>query len=92
MSLSKWVLLAAVALPGCDDDKVANGNPGPGKDAGLLEDSGKPVDSGNPSDSGNPDTGNSDSGLKPCLEQPGDLPRPPSGGLPCDLLPPNSGQ
>lgn len=26
--------------------------------------------------------------IGPCLDQPTDLPRPPSGSLPCDLLPP----
>jgi hypothetical protein len=30
--------------------------------------------------------------LKPCLERPGELQRPPSGGLPCDLLPPDFGR
>ena len=27
--------------------------------------------------------------LAPCLERPTDLPRPPTRGLPCELLPPN---
>ncbi len=26
---------------------------------------------------------------EPCLDRPGELQRPPSRGLPCDLLPPN---
>jgi hypothetical protein len=30
--------------------------------------------------------------LKPCLDRPGELQRPPSGGLPCDLLPPDFGR
>jgi hypothetical protein len=30
--------------------------------------------------------------LKPCLDQPTDLPRPPSGQLPCELLPPGFGE
>lgn len=29
--------------------------------------------------------------LAPCLDRPGDLPRSPSGQLPCDLLPPGFG-
>ena len=34
-----------------------------------------------------------DSGaLKACLDQPTALPRPPSGQLPCELLPPGFGQ
>lgn len=27
-------------------------------------------------------------GLAPCLDRPDDLPRPPTNGLPCDLVPP----
>jgi hypothetical protein len=30
--------------------------------------------------------------LKACLEQPNALPRPPSGQLPCELLPPGFGE
>jgi hypothetical protein len=30
----------------------------------------------------------SDGGLAPCLDRPNELERPPSGQLPCDLLPP----
>jgi hypothetical protein len=34
-------------------------------------------------------TGSANAGvLKPCLDQPSDLPRPPTGNLPCDLIPP----
>lgn len=33
-----------------------------------------------------PDAG--DEALAPCLERPTDLPRPPTGALPCELLPP----
>ncbi len=29
-----------------------------------------------------------DPALAPCLERPTDLPRPPTGALPCELLPP----
>jgi hypothetical protein len=29
--------------------------------------------------------------LGPCLDRPTDLPRPPTGQLPCDLLPPGFG-
>jgi hypothetical protein len=32
-----------------------------------------------------------DGALAPCLDQPG-LPRPPSGQLPCELLPPSFGR
>lgn len=33
-----------------------------------------------------------DGGLAPCLDQPSDLPRPPSGALPCEMLPPGFGK
>jgi hypothetical protein len=33
-----------------------------------------------------------DGNLAPCLERPGELPRPPSGGLPCELIPPDFGK
>lgn len=40
-----------------------------------------------------PDTPPTDaSPLKACLDQPTDLPRPPSGQLPCELLPPGFGE
>ena len=29
-----------------------------------------------------------DEALAPCVERPTDLPRPPTGALPCELLPP----
>jgi len=38
-----------------------------------------------------PDGAPSDAGIEalgPCLDRPTDLPRPPTGQLPCDLLPP----
>lgn len=47
------------------------------------------VDGG--TDAGSDDAGTVDGGskLKPCLDQPTDLPRPPgTSGLPCDLIPP----
>lgn len=33
-----------------------------------------------------------DAALAPCLDRPGELARPPSGGLPCELLPPGFGR
>ena len=38
-----------------------------------------------------PDAGEVPEELAPCLDRPTDLPRPPSGQLPCDLLPPGFG-
>lgn len=49
-----------------------------------------------PADAGpeDPDAGEEDAGvevLAPCLDRPTDLARPPTGQLPCDLLPPGFG-
>jgi hypothetical protein len=41
-----------------------------------------------PEDAAPPDTGTEPEPLAPCLERPTDLPRPPTGVLPCELLPP----
>lgn len=35
-----------------------------------------------------PDDAGVDAALAPCLERPTDVPRPPTGALPCELLPP----
>jgi hypothetical protein len=32
--------------------------------------------------------GGTGAGIAPCLDRPNDLPQPPGGGLPCDLIPP----
>ncbi|HSK00309.1 MAG TPA: hypothetical protein VK932_03670 [Kofleriaceae bacterium] len=40
-----------------------------------------------PKDAAPPDDG-PDPALGPCLPRPTDLPRPPTGALPCELLPP----
>jgi hypothetical protein len=43
-----------------------------------------------PKDAAPPDDGGTDApgALGPCLERPTDLPRPPTGALSCELLPP----
>lgn len=80
---------AFLALPACGDN-----NPGTGPqvedDAGDLV----PTDAG--ADAGidaSPDAGTdpdaSVAPLMPCLERPDTLPRPPTGALSCDLLPPS---
>jgi hypothetical protein len=33
--------------------------------------------------------GGTGGGLAPCLDRPNDLPQPPGGGLPCELIPPS---
>ena len=41
-----------------------------------------------PVDSGSGGIGGADGGLAACLERPGALERPPTGRLPCELIPP----
>jgi len=73
-----WLFVAAMALTiACDDDKGSSN-----------DDRGKDPTAGA---SGNGDAGAS-SVSAPCLDEPGELPRPPSGRLPCDLLPPGFGR
>ena len=97
-TLRAGLLLALLALPACPSPSTgpadaATGEPdaaeqpvpadaGPGPDAGP--DAGTVPDAGTPADAGAGDGGT----LRPCLEDPNDLPRPPGSGLPCELLPP----
>lgn len=75
--------LAIGLLIGCDDS--SNGaSPGVNDAGGPLVEAGGPApDSGTTGDGG---------ALAPCLDRPGSLERPPSGRLPCDLLPPGFGR
>lgn len=62
-----------------DGGAAGTGGGGVGGDAGPIVD-------------GGPETAPpTDGGLVPCLDQPG-LQLPPSGGLPCELLPPGFGK
>ena len=93
-------LVALLALGACKDD---GGNPS--TDAGGTVDTGGTVDVGSSSDAAPKDDAStpdakpndapvippSDGGLVPCLDQPTNLERPPSGQLPCHLLPPGFG-
>ena len=66
----------ALALAACGD----NSKPSSTEDAAVAIDGALPVDASidaPPTVVGGP-----------CLERPTDLPRPPTGALPCDLLPP----
>ena len=67
---------ATLALVACGD----NGTPSSTEDAAVAIDGAPPVDAAidaPPTVVGGP-----------CLERPTDLPRPPTGALPCELLPP----
>jgi hypothetical protein len=73
---------AAAKDSGADMGTPSAGGSG-GSTGGAAGTGGNAVDGG--SDVTAPPTG--DGGLAPCLDQPG-LDRPPSGQLPCELLPP----
>lgn len=70
--MRRWILMLALCLGACGDDGSS-----------PQDDASRPPDANAP-DAGAPDGGATVS----CLEQPTDLPRPPMGQLPCDLLPP----
>ncbi|HMJ53055.1 MAG TPA: hypothetical protein VK540_13295 [Polyangiaceae bacterium] len=98
-----WPLLLVAVVSACDDDKTPGATGGSGAstaDSGTTTTGGGGGTGGtggsagkggsNPTDAGSdaitPPPG--DGGLVPCLDLPTDLDRPPSGRLPCDLLPP----
>ena len=71
--MRRWIFMLALCLAGaCGDD----GSSPP-------DDASRPPDA-SASDASAPDAGAAVS----CLDQPTDLPRPPTGPLPCELLPP----
>jgi hypothetical protein len=74
------VLAAGVALVCCGDD-----------DDGAAADGGTPptLDGALTSDGAQPDVLVPDGArLSSCVERPTDIPRPPTGRLPCELIPP----
>jgi hypothetical protein len=70
-----WPLVLVALVAACEDDKTP---------AGAGGGAGAPPDAG--PDTVTPPPG--DGGLVPCLDLPTDLDRPPSGVLPCELVPP----
>lgn len=83
-----FVLAVVLAGSACtDDDKNTRPDPGsllPGEqaDSGLPA---QPIDSG-AAEAPRPD--GAASPLAACVDRPGELPRPPTTELPCELLPP----
>jgi hypothetical protein len=72
-SAAGWfAFLVAVLLTSCGKTKPASSGGAGGVDGAGIIDGGA-LDNG---------------GLASCLDQPSDLPRPPSGRLPCELIPP----
>jgi hypothetical protein len=89
------IVMLAALFAACDDDD------GPGSDpttGGRTATGGAPDTGGRAANGGTAGRNEAGSGgdtiltLKPCLDRPGELQRPPSGGLPCDLLPPDFGR
>jgi hypothetical protein len=75
------VLTAGVALVCCGDDD----------DVAAAADGGTPptLDGAKASDGAQPDVLVPDGGrLSSCVERPNAIPRPPTGRLPCELIPP----
>jgi len=83
LMLGSAALLAGLLLAACDDDDSdRNGRPS----AGAPGESGAPgVEAGAGGTGGDGGAGGE---ILPCLDRPTDLPRPPVGRLPCELLPP----
>jgi hypothetical protein len=87
ISAAGCLILAASLFASCKDDK---GTPA---DAAAAMD-GSAVDGGaadrtiDAAVDANTSEGGTSSGLKACLERPDELPRPPMGQLPCELIPP----
>lgn len=76
--MRRWFLLTAFCLIcSCGKSKPISPGDGGAKDMGGGSDV-------SVTDVGSPDAGT----LVPCLDQPTGLPRPPSGQLPCELIPP----
>ncbi|APR81747.1 Hypothetical protein A7982_07096 [Minicystis rosea] len=73
------LLFAAVLVSACG-----------GKEDPPKPDGGEIIDAGNETDAGQTDAGPDGSVIGSCdgLDRPTDLPRPPTSGLPCELLPP----
>lgn len=74
----RTALAMLLTLAACGDNHGVK----PAEDAAVLIDAAAPIDAAldaPPSVTG------------PCLDRPTDLPRPPSGALPCELLPPGFG-
>lgn len=94
-------LAFALTLAACGDDDDGNGDtPDGGGDASVADaaanDAGTTLDAARDAqvsdlDAARDATANGDANapvLANCLDRPNELPRPPAGGLPCELLPP----
>jgi hypothetical protein len=78
------LLLAVTLVATCDDDKGTPSTP----DAAATMDGGAADRTIDAALDANTSEGGTSSGLTACLERPDELPRPPLGQLPCELIPP----
>jgi len=99
MSARRLTIACVVALaalfPACDEDdddpksttttggRASTTGGAPASTGGGSTTTGGAADAGAAGDTGTK--------LSPCLDRPGELQRPPSGSLPCELLPPDFG-
>lgn len=90
------ILAASLGLGACTDDFADYGRRDAGRPDGPAATADGPVlppDGGAPLDGPRPDGPAADGpmpgALAACLESPTELPRPPSGSLPCELIPPS---
>jgi len=81
-TIAASLLLGAMLLGACEDSADPRN---PSSDAGASGE-------GSGANEGGAGGVPADDALAPCLDRPTDLPRPPVGRLPCELLPPGFGQ
>lgn len=89
------VVLLAGLFGACDDDDEPGSDPATGGRAatgGAADTGGRAPSGGTGGNSEAGSGGDQPTTLKPCLDRPGELQRPPNGSLPCDLLPPDFGR
>jgi hypothetical protein len=80
------LLLAITLVASCKDDAGTAMTDAAVMDASAAKDSGAPDGAIDAVDANTSEGGASS--LKACLDQPNELPRPPMGQLPCELIPP----
>lgn len=78
--IASLLLLGVVTLAACDESEDESG--------GEKSSGGERASGGKAGSASGGAGGDAAAALEPCLERPNDLPRPPAGRLPCELLPP----
>lgn len=80
--MRRWMFLTLVLLMCCGDDAHEADPSDSGTPPTPVADGGS--DAQSPPDGATPDGG----AVTSCVDRPTDLPRPPTGRLPCELVPP----